>query len=111
MPKKESNYAGYVGDTPKQKAESAAKAFEVDYEGMRSAYETYKRPEDPKAKDMHDSLRVGNEQAAKTLRATGDAADNESVRERNRYSAFKYSKHGTDAGEIGKKWNDTFKDK
>jgi hypothetical protein len=111
MPKKESNYAGYPAETQKGKAEAASREFGQDYEGMRTAYETYKRPEDPKSKDMQDSLRVGNEQAAKTLRAAGDASDNERVREKNRYSSLQSSKHGTDAGEIGKKWNDTFKDK
>lgn len=79
-----SNYDGYVGATQKDRAKGASKMYSQDYEGMKTAYETYKKKGDPSSKDMKDSLRVGNEKAAGTLQRAGRDSDNERIRERRR---------------------------
>lgn len=98
MPKSE--YDGYPGYSQKAKAKTASEGFRSDYEGMKTAYETYKKSGDPSSKDMSDSLRVGNEHAAAILHRTGRDSDNQYRREARR---------GRNAGEIGKSWDETFK--
>jgi hypothetical protein len=82
--KKKSNYDGYVGDNKKEKSKSAAYGMSVDYEGMRSAYNTYSKKGEPDSSKTEKQLRAGDEKAAERVQRTGRDSDNERTRESRR---------------------------
>ena len=81
----ESEYAGYARKGGKEtNAQAAKRVFDRDYEGMRTAYETYKRSDEPSSAEMSKRLGRGEEKAAKIIARTGRSSDQEEKRERRR---------------------------
>lgn len=90
-----SEYDGYVGvkkdgsvagrpATTADRARGARSAFDADYEGKRTAYETYKKPGDPASAEMSRRLGAASEDAIDRVHRTNRDSDNERVRERRR---------------------------
>ena len=96
----DSEYSGFVGKNKRAKAASAKEGFDVDYEGMKTAYESYKRPGDPSSKDMSRRLGLGSESAAKFLHRAEHESDRTEDRER--------ATMGRKSAEMGKSWEETF---
>ncbi len=97
MATKKSNYAGYVPMTksgaiimddrkakPADRARGAKYAFDLDKEGMRSSYETYKRDGDPSAKDISKLMEKADEKAIEAVQRAGAESDSEYKREKRR---------------------------
>lgn len=94
--KKESAFDGYVGQrkdgsvvvgsksTRSDRARGMAEAFKRDYEGMRQAYETYRKPTDPPSKTVISRLAKADERTARAVQRAGRDSDNEKLRESRR---------------------------
>lgn len=92
---KKGAYDGYVGVDKKgavvmgrpsqaDKARGAKEAFDRDIEGMRTAYNTYKKSDDPSAAEVSRRMGAASEDAISRVQRTGRDADNEMARERRR---------------------------
>jgi hypothetical protein len=62
-----SNYYGYVGETRDQRAQSAKKGFDTDYEGSKRDYLKGKSKGDPTPEQMSSRLGNSDEEAAGIL--------------------------------------------
>ena len=90
-----SNYDGYPGisksggvvigkTTRRDRARGAAEGFKRNYEGMRSSYETYKRPSEPSSSTTEKQIKSGSESAISRVQRTNRESDNERTREERR---------------------------
>ena len=97
MAKQKSKYDGYVPLTKSgaviieaKKAKTADKArgakygFDLDKEGMRTTYETYKRDGDPSSADASKRMGKADEKAIEAVQRAGQESDYEYQRETNR---------------------------
>ena len=75
--------------TTKESARGAKHSFDLDKEGMKTGYETYKRKEDPTSEQISKKLGSADEEAISKVKAAGRAEDSESRREENRAKAMK----------------------
>ena len=81
----ESAYKGYARRSDKDAQVRAAKdGFDRDYEGMKTAYETYKRSGDPSAKEMSRRIGRGDENAIRKVERAGRESVQEKKRETRR---------------------------
>jgi len=101
MAEKKSGYTGYTGrtkdgatvmfrePTTKESARGAKYSFDMDKEGMKTGYETYKMKDDPTSEQISKKLGSADEDAIAKVKAAGRAEDSESRREENRAKAMK----------------------
>lgn len=97
MATKQSRYEGYVPVTKsgavvmdRRKATAADKArgaktvFDLDKEGMRTSYETYKKKDDPDSKEISSRMGKVDEDAIRRVQQAGKESDYEYTREARR---------------------------
>jgi len=80
----ESNYRHYPGKTRQDKVRNASETFARNYEGMKTAYETYKRADEPSSSQTQRDIRQGSERAIARVQRTGRESDAEERRESRR---------------------------
>lgn len=90
-----SNYSGYVKVKGSQ-VKGASEAYNRDYEGMKTAYETYKRKDEPSAKETGKQISQGSESAIKRVQNAGNESDNERQREKARADRAKKNQDAAD---------------
>jgi hypothetical protein len=81
--------------TDADRARGAKYAFDLDKEGMRTAYETYKRDSDPSSKDVSKRMAKADEKAIDSVQKANRASDAEYKREKNRGKAPAMAKGGS----------------
>jgi len=90
-----SNYDGYpgldkkdrivIGKTSKMdRARGAAYVVEKDYEGAKTAYDSYKRKGEPDSATTVKQIRSGDEKAIERVQKAGTESDNVNKREENK---------------------------
>ena len=97
MANKKSNYYGYVPmsksgavimddrkATNADRARGAKYAFDIDKEGMRSSYETYKKKDDPSVEEISRRMSKADEDAISRVQQAGKERDDEYTRETRR---------------------------
>lgn len=97
MATKQSRYEGYVPVTKSgavvmdrrkvttaDKARGAKTVFDLDKEGMRTSYETYKKKDDPDSKEISRRMGKVDEDAIRRVQQAGKESDYEYTREARR---------------------------
>lgn len=70
--------------TQADRARGAREGFDRDYEGVRTAYETYKRSDEPSSSEISRRMGAASESAIASVQRTGRESDNEMLREKRR---------------------------
>lgn len=70
-----SNYYGYLGETRDQRAQSAKKGFDTDYEGSKRDYLKGRSKGDPTPEEMSSRLGSGDEEAAGIMQKAHNKTD------------------------------------
>lgn len=101
MADKKSEYYGYQGVAPNggvimfreptksELARGTKQNFDLDREGMKTGYESYKRKGDPSVEEMSNRLKRYDEDAVRRIKQANKEEDREYIREENRAKAMK----------------------